>query len=136
MALVAINPSVEFEYSLINDIAEPKTVFKLGVLDIFTRAFLDDTHLGINRDDESLSDVAIRDKYLQFIRFGLRGWSNFKDEHGNEVEFTTEEVAFPRIGKRRVVSDASLNRIDSSWVPELVLQILTHNSLRAAELKN
>jgi len=134
--IVAINSESTFDYSLISDTGDNKTIFKLGVIDAFVRAFIDDTHTSIKKEDGSMDDIAISDKYVQFVKFGLRGWDNFKDSNGNEILFQTEEKVFPRIGKRTIVSDNCLAKLDLQWIIELGLQIVIHNKLSESESKN
>jgi hypothetical protein len=136
MALIAINPDAVFEYSLVSDKGDDKTVFQLGTVDSFVRAYIDDSHLNIRKQDGEYDDVAVHHKYLEFVRFGLKGWKNFKDASGQEIPFQTEEFNVPRIGKRTIVSDASMKHLDLKWVIELGLSIITNNSLSKDESKN
>jgi hypothetical protein len=134
--LIAINPNITKLYSLTEDTAgEEKTVFTLGVLDSLTRAYIDDKHLEITKD-LSVNDTAIHDKYVDFVRFGLRGWTFFKDKDGQEIKCETQEVTIPRLGKRTVISDASLQQLDLKWIVELGLEIILINRISKEESKN
>lgn len=136
MSITAINPDAISEYSLISDTGEDKTIFQLGTIDSFVRAYVDDTHLNIKKEDGSFDDVAIHHKYLEFVKFGLKGWKNFKDASGQDIQFKSEEVSLPRLGKRAVASDESLKCLDLKWIIELGLEIIAHNSLSKADSKN
>lgn len=133
--LRAISTDYVEEYSLIDDAGDDKTIFTLGVLDAFTRAYIDDTHY--TRDEiKNIQDTRITDKYIDFVRFGLKGWKNLKDSKGNAIEFTTEDKVFAGLGKRNVVSDSSLNRLDLKWIIELGYKIISLNMVTEQEVKN
>jgi hypothetical protein len=136
--LKAINPNYTENYSLREDEGDDKTVFTVGLIDSITRAFIDDKHLEMRDADgqTSFNDVALHDKYLAFVRFGLKGWSNFKDAEGNDVPFMTEEVNFPRLGKRTVVSDEGLKRLELTAIVELGMKITSLNSTTSVEKKS
>lgn len=136
--IVAINPEVVHDYSLALDDGEQKTIFKLGVIDSFTRAYIDDKYSIRKTIDGKvdLEDVNVHAKYLEFVRFGLRGWVNFKDGLGQDIPFETVEVNLPNIGKRTVASDSSLKRLTLGWIVELGVEILSHNQISQEELKN
>ena len=136
MAIIAINPSAVNEYSLLSDTGQDKTVFQLGTIDSFVRAYIDDAHLNIKKEDGSFDDVLINHKFLEFVKFGLKGWKNLKDEAGQEVQFKSEELSLPRLGSRVVASDESLKYLDLKWIIELGLEIIAHNSLSKEESKN
>ena len=139
MGIIAINPNKVVPYSLLSDSGDSKTVFHLGVIDSLTRSYLDDQHLEFRKKDtgdSKLEDVAIHDKYVQFVRFGLKGWDNFKDENGADVPFETEEVNIPRLGKKTVVKEDCLKRLDLMNIVELGIQILDNNHLKESDRKN
>lgn len=138
MALVAININDVKEYSLMEDTADDKTVFLIGVIDSLTRSYIDDSHLQRfgERKDMELNDVDLHDKYVQFVRFGLKGWRNMKDADGKDVEYKSEEKIFPRIGKRIVASDETLQKLDLKWMIEIGLEIVSRNRLTPEQQKN
>jgi hypothetical protein len=112
--LVAINSDSVIEYSLVSDTSDNKTVFQIGTLDAFTRAYLDDSHTVIKRESGDYEDTSVHNKYIQIVKHGLRGWKNFNDAQGNAVEFKTEEVNIPRLGKRTVATDQTIKNLDLS----------------------
>lgn len=137
MALIAIDPEATIDYSLLSDTGPDKTVFKLGTIDAFVRAYLDDTHINIRKGDTvDINDVAFNHKLLEIVRFGLKGWTNFKDADGKDVPFVTEDIAVPNVGRRMAVSEDSMKHLSFSWVIELAVKINDHNSLKEADLKN
>jgi len=139
MGIVAISPNRVVPYSLITDNGDPKTIFNLGILDSLTRAHLDDQHLEFRKKDTTdpkLEDVAIHDKYVWFVRFGLRGWENFKDDNGVDIPFETEEISIPRLGKRMVVKEDCMKRLELVHIIELGIQILNNNHAQEVEKKS
>jgi hypothetical protein len=74
--------------------------------------------------------------FFSLVRFGLRGWDNFKDESGVPVPFVTEERVFPLAGKRTAISDESLKYFRSEWLIELGLEIHNRNYITGQALKN
>jgi hypothetical protein len=136
MALIAQDINHVREYSLMEDTSDDKTIFLIGVIDTSARAYIDDTHSIYKKDSAELDDVALHNKYIQFVRFGLKGWKNLKTTDGNEAEFKTVEELFPRIGKRIVISNDSLNYLPLKAIIELGIQIVSENYLKAADQKN
>jgi len=140
MAFIAIDTSYVSDYSLLQD-TEKSVVFQLGVLDSILRAYLDDTHQLIKRNgddakDSEIENTALHDKFIQFVKFGLKGWKGLKDKNGNDIEFKTEEVTVPRVGKRQAVTDACINMLDLTWIIELGLKIITNNTVVERDIKN
>ena len=139
MAIIAININKVVPFSLLSDSGDNKTVFNLGVIDSLTRSYIDDQHLELRKKDNGdpkLEDIAIHDKYVQFVRFGLRGWENFKDAEGKDVPFETVEVVIPRLGKKTVVSEDCLKKLELMNIVELGIQILNINHVKAEDQKN
>ena len=130
MALIALSTDVTKNYSLNSDTAEEKTIFLLSGIDSITRAYIDDEHSG--RDWET---IAVHDKYINFVRFGLKGWTCFKNAEGIDVEFKTEEKVFPRIGKRVVATDETLKHLQLTWIVELGIEIVSNSTLSAEDKK-
>jgi hypothetical protein len=123
------------EYSLMEDTGENKSVFLIGALDIPVRAYLDDT-FSVFDATQNINDVNVHAKYLEFVRFGLKGWKNIPDKDGKEIEFVTEEKVFPRVGKRTIASDESLNKLKLTQIIELGMQVVRDNTISGQDLKN
>ena len=139
-ALTAIDTSYVSDYSLVVD-TEKSVSFQLGVIDSLLRAYLDDTHQvikqnGDNAKDSEIENTALHDKLVQFVRFGLKGWKGFKDKNGNAVEFITEEVNVPRVGKREAVTDECMKMLDLVWIIELGLKIVENSTVTEQDVKN
>jgi hypothetical protein len=129
---IAVDPDYQEDFVLEQDkTEEDHPTFKIGVLDVFVRTYLDDTHSTVEHmvDDVPVTDTVIHDKFLNFVRFGLRGWTNFKNFKGEDVPFVTEDKVFPRLGKRTVVSDECLRKLDIKWSFEIGLAIIGLNKV-------
>lgn len=137
MALIATDTSQIRDYSLIQEKdSTDKTIFQIGVLDVEVRAYLDDSFSIYNADKTGIDDVSLHRKYLEFVRFGLKGWSNFKDTKGLVQEFKTVEINVPRAGKRTVVSPESMNKLKLSWCIELGMEIARSSTFTEQDSKN
>ena len=136
--MIAVDPDEVRDYSLTKDTGESKVVFQLGVLDSLLRAYIDDKYYEVTKEDESvrLTDVQIHAKFVDFVRFGLRGWKNFRDRQGKEVEFAVEEIDVPGVGKRARVKDESLKRLTLGNILELGGQILAMSRVSNQEAKS
>ena len=142
--MIAVDPDEVRDYSLLKDTGG--TVFQLGVLDSLLRAFIDDKYYEVTnvptKDGEEkettvkLTDTQIHAKFVDFVRFGLRGWKNFKDRQGKEVEFAVEEIDVPGVGKRARVKDESLKRLTLGNILELGGQILAMSRVSSQEAKS
>lgn len=135
--LVALDINAIKEYSLFEDVGDEKTIFLLGQLDSITRAFLDDLYIDISKDANGVDITKDRTnmKLVDIVRFGLKGWKNFKDSKGVDVEFRTEEKIYPIVGKKIVASDESLNKLQREWKWELAGEIIIVNSLTEDDKK-
>lgn len=101
---------------------EPKTIWKIGVLD--SEVF---DLLGEDKNPLRLMSDA--------VRFGLRGFENFKDGNGNPVKFDT--VSRP-VGayNYKVVADHIMKIIPPQVKTELGMEILKISRLNEDEIKN
>jgi hypothetical protein len=134
MSIIANDINQIRNYSLISDASENKTVFLLGVLDVQTRAFLDDTY-SIFDSEKNLNDINLHRKYLEFVRLGLKGWENLCDINLKPIEFKTEEKIYPGLGKRIVVSEDSLNKLRLIHIIEIGIQIVRDNTINSEDKK-
>ena len=122
------------------------TTFKLGVLDTLLRVYIDDAHTKVERLADMLdgapivrqqmTDAELHHKYLDMVRYGLRGWTNFKDANGIDVPFETAMVDVPRVGKRLAVTDACLARLDILDAMMIGLRIRDLNTVSREQRKN
>lgn len=102
---------------------EPKTIFKLGVLDAEVFASLGE-----------FTGNPLR-MMLEIARYGIKGFENLKDSVGNVVQFST----IPRqLGpySYKVLSDSILKTIPSQVINELGAEILRMSKLSEEETKN
>lgn len=139
MPLFAIDSDATWEYSLLEErSAENPTIFVLGSLDTFTRAYIDDLHLTLKRNGSptpEIHDHHLHQKYIQFVKFGLKDWRNFLDKEGKEIPLETEEIIIPGVGRRTVVSDKCLKKLLLPWIVELGYEIVSHNRISEEEKK-
>jgi hypothetical protein len=128
--LTAIDPNAVWDYSLAEDSGEDKIIFKLGVLDGPLRGYIDDTHIAQSGtgDGRLMTPENITDKYIDFVRYGLRGWNgDLKDPSGNIITYAASEVDLPRVGKRRKVSEDIIKRFSLRQLVELGREINVGN---------
>jgi hypothetical protein len=72
---------------------------------------------------------------LDTVRFGLKGWRNFKDDAGNDIAFqTVDKILLGR--KYTVVSDECLARIPIIEVRAMATEIHAASILSEDEAKN
>jgi hypothetical protein len=118
-------------------IGQDATVFELGVLDVFLMGMIYDRATAISKaDDDSLGfSTRVNQTNIETVRYGLRGWRNFRDKHGAEIPF---ETTVQRIANRKyqVVTDECLNRLGIRRIRELGQQIKEYSEVQAAEEKN
>ncbi len=101
---------------------EPKTIWKVGVLD--SEVF---DLLGEDKNPLRLMSDA--------VRFGLKGFENFKDSSGKEIKFDTiSRVVGPY--NYRVVADNIMKIIPPQIKTELGMEILKISRLQEEEIKN
>lgn len=122
MGITGISLSETKDFISVSDTSEPKTVFKIGVLDAEVFASLGEY------TDNPLKMM------LEIVRFGLKGFSNFKDAQGNDVQFSTVSR---NVGpyNYKVVSDYILKIIPSQVINEMGAEILQQSKLSDQEKK-
>lgn len=115
------------------------TRFKLAFIDSFVTAYLKDKLTSFEADPNDATKVVSvyspNEIHIETVRFGLKGWENFKDEEGNDIEFKTVKR---RMGGRSydVVSDELLGNLPMSLIEELAVEIRRLNIVTVAEAKN
>lgn len=139
--IVALDLTTARDYISKYDTGEPKTVFKIGVIDSITRAKIEDDEFefSVNRQDPSSGSgmrISRRQLNIQVVRYGLRGWENVKDLQGNVVLFQTATEQAPDGSSRRVAADASLNVLPPLLLAELATVITSSNMLSEQDSKN
>lgn len=122
--------------------SENPTVWTIGTLDLRTVAYIQDEMTAFQISDskkaqQDKSDVKLRisrGKILT-VRFGVKGWRNFKDEHGQEIPYEKDVVNLD--GKSYdVVAKVILDRFPFELVGLLAEEINALNTLTEPERKN
>jgi hypothetical protein len=123
VGITGISLSETKDFISTSDTSEPKTIFKLGVLDAEAFASLGEF---VNNPLKMM---------LEIVRFGLKGFENFKDSNGNEVKFSAISKSVSSYNYK-VVSDSVLKIIPSHIINEIVAEIMQMSKLGESEAKN
>lgn len=124
MAIIGLNLTAERKFVSKYDPAKgtkDATEFTIGSLDSRILGVLQDkaTSIKVNPSapDEDV-DTQINSKAFQFevCQFGIRGWKNFKDEKGDDINFVTNKLN--RGGKSYTVVQPDL----VSQIPQIVIE--------------
>jgi hypothetical protein len=119
---------------LVSDRGDDPTIWLIGPIDaILWNAILDEaTKFSGESDGKNTASLQMQvnrnSRNAQLVRFGLRGWRNFKDSSGNQISFSTVSTSVPSVGNRQGLSDQMLDRI-VPYIAELADQIYKANSL-------
>lgn len=135
---IDINETVDYISPL--DTSEPKTVFKLGVIPTIIMAALRDQSRIVmvdllNMDGKTPVKTNLGEMQLNYVRHGLKGWTNLKDSKGTILTFQTQKC---NIAGRdiNVAADESLNALPEDLIQEIAAKINDLNSLSREEIKN
>lgn len=113
------------------------TRFTIGAIDAFVSAYVLDRTLTFTETDAggiATAQVKMSEANLEAVRFGLRGWENFKDQSGNDVPFTTSDRIV--MGKRYVaMADDCLALLNPELVRELAGAIRRINEVSPDDAK-
>ena len=113
------------------------TRFTIGAIDAFVSAYVFDRTLTFTEADAggiATAQVKMSEANLEAVRFGLRGWENFKDQSGNDVPFTTSDRIV--MGKKYVaVADDCLALLNQDLVRELAAAIRRINEVGPDDAK-
>ena len=113
------------------------TKFTIGAIDAFVSAYVFDRTLTFSDSDAggiATAQVKMSEANLEAVRFGLRGWENFRDDRGNDVPFTTTDRIV--LGKRYVaVADECLAVLGQDLVRELANAIRRINEVTPDDAK-
>lgn len=126
---IALDPKATFTYVLEDDRKLPEeeqTLFTLRGLTVAEEAKVANSMISSIPGQEELS-FRSGTHQLTVLRQGLRGWQNFKDAAGGEIQFETGR------GSPRQVTDESLDRILPRHRQELVGAIMERGSITEAE---
>lgn len=143
MAIIGLtlNASESYQSDLDpNKGTEEATTFKLATLDsrIMGKLRDDATTFSVNPTaPEDEVDVSVGQNELYFLacQFGIKGWTNLKDEEGNDIRFKTRKR---NVGGRsyEVVDELVLGRIPQIVLQEIGREIIGLNDVDEDEEKN
>ena len=141
MAIRGIDVYEVRDYISKYDKDEPKTIFKLGVLDSRVRAELEDeaTSFEVSSpsapEEQSKATLGLNRRNIETVRFGLKGMENFQDAKGNPVKFDT--ISLSKYGKNyQVVTPQILQMLPFEVIMELAGEIRRDNWMSEQERKN
>lgn len=101
------------------------TQFTIGAIDSYISSYVFDRTLVFGESaggEREVAQVKMNESNIDVVRFGLKGWKNFKDEDNNDVEFTTVERVV--MGKKYVAaSDECIARMDIALIRDLASAI-------------
>ena len=141
MARRQINLHSIEKYSLESDKKPPKTVFILGPIDAPLMAAIDDeqTFYKFDRarpDAETGMVIRLNQRYVEFVRYGLKGWENYQDAEGKVIDYASQEYAVDGVGIRLGLKDALLRAMSLEDIAELAGRIKILNKLTKEQEKN
>lgn len=105
------------------DTTEPKTIWKYGIIDSEAMPIVMESNEG------TLGQMT------ELVRFGLRGFENFRDGNGKEIQFVTEPQVF-RGRVFHVLAPSVLRVVPRQVILELGIKILELGKLTEPEIKN
>lgn len=120
MAIVGLSLAETWEFSLPEDNENP-TVWILGMLD----------GLLMLRIANTTQHILIEDA----VRYGLKGWKNFKDIHGKEIIFKTKKV-YTYGEERQALDEDIFKLISARIISTLGTEIIDRQKLSGDERKN
>jgi hypothetical protein len=126
---IALDPKSTFPYVLLEDRSLPEdqqTIFQLRGLTVAEEAQVSDSMLLAHSGTD---EVAFRagTQQLTVLRFGLRGWENFRTAEGEEVPFESTK------GHPKHVTDACLDRLMPKHRQELMNAVMDRGEIKADE---
>jgi hypothetical protein len=112
--LVPMDKNSVYEYSLVGDEGEFKTIFHLGYLTARQKAAIAiQTKLTTKLTDENSI------WWFDIVRHALKGWSNFKTVDGKEYEYKTEKINVSGFGEFECMSLVCFEAFKLDWIAEL-----------------
>lgn len=141
MSFVAVCSGEVRNYESPND-PDPKspTKFKLGVIEHRVRLYIDDltTEFEIsskNPKDSAKATMRVSLRGYNLVRFGLKGFENFKDKNGEDIGFSEDRI--PVDGKSyTVVSEKVMTLLPYALISELAQQLDKQNTMSDEERGN
>jgi hypothetical protein len=141
--LIAIDTQEEIEFVIKEERgSDNPTVFRLAVLDSVTMGRIEDELLRFSRkvgaaaDDSASVSMPINRFAEEVVCFGLRGWSNFQNSKGEDVEYKTVSKALFGLKPRPTMDPTLLPLFRRSWLTEISDAIMGKNRLDKETEKN
>jgi hypothetical protein len=119
-------------------VKEGATKFFLAALDLFLMGHIYDNSQAITGTPGSAQigiTTRMNQTNIDTVRFGLRGFENFKDAKGNDIKFTTTDI---QLNNRdyKVASDEVLKNLGIRLVAELAGKIKEASEVSSGDEKN
>jgi len=141
MGILALDLNEIIDYVSKYDTGDPKTIFKLGVIDTRIRKQLEDIAWEYETDPSQPGSGKAKASFnlgkseLEMVAFGLRGIENFTNKNGEPINFKTDRRIIAN--KTYVVaSDEVIRLIPGNVISELALKIKEINKVGEEERKN
>jgi len=136
---VHVNPDdPESPKNEVEKIEADATIFHLGALDVFLMGHIYDNAsslTGREGSDEVGIHTRVQQTNLETVRFGLKGWENFKAADGSDLKYTTTKLN--KNGRSYVTaSDEVLNALGVQLIQELAGKIKELSTVSKAQSKN
>lgn len=117
---------------------DQETAFQIGALDTYVMARLQDGLTEFTQEsqnNEASAKVHLHAVAIQSAQFGIRGWKNFQDDKGNEIQFKTiTKIVYGK--KYEVVADELMMMIPIGVVMEIYRTLQTINQPTVLEMGN
>jgi hypothetical protein len=116
------------------------TTFKIGTLDSRVFGMIRDKATSISVDPNNpngdvQTSINMNEVNFATVQYGLKGWSNFRDDRGNDIAFKTIKRSHGG-ASYDVVDPDLLKQVPSVVISELAEQIRADNEVPVAEAKN
>jgi hypothetical protein len=142
MSLVGLRADATREVELSFDPAkgtDDATRFILGTLTARVQVYLRDQATRFkpdpDNDDKVVAEFSPNAAAYETVRFGLKGWHNFKDDKGNELVPKFEKKALA--GRDyEVLTEETMDLLHADIIRELAEELGKVNSLSEEESKN
>lgn len=129
--IIPLDKNAIIEYSLVGDEGEFKTIFKLGYLTSRQKAAL---AIISKKETKETEENSIW--WFSIIKFGLKGWSNFKTSDGKEYEYKTDKTVINGFGEFTVMSNDNFEAFTLDQVAEIAAKLYEINYMTDAEKKS
>ena len=134
----AFLPAKDGKRGKLRDGAEP-SIFTLGTLTARVQVFLRDQATKFrpdpDNDDKVVAEFSPNAAAYETVRFGLKGWSNFADDKGNDLKIS--HVDKQLAGRTyQVVNEEAMDLLHADVIREISEELTKVNTLSEEEAKN